>query len=68
MAMAVVAGVPIGYWLGGIFLENYAYRIDVSPGIIAMSIGLVVTLGLAMVGSQTWRAAAVNPVETLRHE
>ena len=68
MAMAVVAGLPIGYWLGGIFLENYAYRVDVSVGIVALSIGLVVTLGLMMVGSQTWKAASVNPVQTIRHE
>lgn len=68
IAFAVVLGTPVGYWIGATFLERYAYRIPLSPLILLSGIMMILSLGVLTIGSQTWRAAASNPVKSLRYE
>lgn len=68
LLIAVGLAVPLG-WLGaGFFLEQFANRITLGPGIFLIAIGTLLTLALLTIGSQTLRAALTNPVDTLRHE
>jgi len=50
------------------FLDEFAYKITIGPGIFL--IGLVTTLVIAMatVGYRSFKAAVVNPVKSLRSE
>jgi putative ABC transport system permease protein len=66
--VALIIGVPLGYLLGEQYLTLYAYKIDVSPSILLCGIGMIVLLGVVCVGSQTWRAAEANPVQSLKYE
>ena len=68
IAMATVLGVPLGYFLGDSFLQTYAYRITISPGLVLIGVSTVALLGVLTIGSQTWRAAGDNPVNSLRYE
>ncbi len=68
IAIAIAIGTPIGYFLGNSFLDTYAYKITVSVALMSGGILLIVVLGLITIGSQTWRASAINPVNTLRYE
>lgn len=68
IGFAIVIGTPIGIWLGGSFIQNYAYKITISPLLVATGIMMVALLGVLTIGSQTWRAAASNPVKSLRYE
>lgn len=68
IAIAIVLGAPVGYLLGSSFIENYAYRIDISAGILLSGIAMIVAIGLIAIGSQTWKAAAANPVRSLKYE
>lgn len=68
IAIAIVIGAPVGYMIGGMFLENYAYKIPISFMIMFTGIAVVVALGAITIASQTWRAATVNPVNSLRYE
>jgi putative ABC transport system permease protein len=68
IAIAIVIGVPTGYFLGGMFLENYAYKIPISFTLMFTGVMTVVILGTLTIASQTWRAAEVNPVNSLRYE
>jgi len=68
VGVAIVLGAPVGYWLGGQFLSTYAYKIDISVALLGTGIGMIVALGLLAIGSQTWKAAAENPVKSLKYE
>lgn len=68
IAIAIVVGAPIGYMAGGIFLENYVYKIPISFTIMFSGVTIVVLLGAITIASQTWRAAVVNPIKSLRYE
>ncbi|MEP1033959.1 ABC transporter permease [Ekhidna sp.] len=68
VGIAIVIGIPLSYYLGAKWLENYAYSIAlewwlfIGAGIIALLIAWIT------VGTQTIKAATVNPVESLKDE
>ncbi|MFZ6013805.1 MAG: FtsX-like permease family protein, partial [Bacteroidota bacterium] len=68
IGIAVVVSVPISFWLGTAFLELYAYKIQISVGLILSGVILVLLLGLITICSQTIKAALTNPVKSLRYE
>ncbi len=59
---------PSTYYFMNKWLENFAYKTEISWWIFA--IAGVLTLGIALltVSWQSWRAATRNPVEALRYE
>ena len=68
IGIAIVIGVPVSYIAGEIFLEGFAYKIQITPLLIGMSIALIAGLGLLIVWSQTIKVATSNPVKYLRNE
>lgn len=68
ISIAAVIGTPIGYLLGDLFLSSYVYRIAISPWLILSAIVTIAALGSLTIGSQTWKAATTNPVNSLRYE
>ena len=50
------------------WLENFAYRIDVGPGVFILAGLLALLIALATVSYQAIKAATANPVEALRYE
>ncbi|HMJ67864.1 MAG TPA: ABC transporter permease [Cyclobacteriaceae bacterium] len=68
ITIAIVIGLPAGYVAGGMFLENYAYRIPISFTLMFSGVITIVILGTLTIASQTWKAAIVNPVNSLRYE
>ena len=66
--IAIAIGVPAGYLVGGMFLENFAYKISISFSLIATGVLTIVILGSVTIASQTLRAARANPVNSLRYE
>jgi putative ABC transport system permease protein len=59
---------PLAYFVMNKWLENFAYRISISPGIFLLSSLLSLAVALLVVGAKTVKAALVNPSETLRYE
>ncbi|MBL7849307.1 MAG: ABC transporter permease [Cyclobacteriaceae bacterium] len=61
-------GTPLGYFLGSVFLDSYAYKAPLT--LLALASGFLVMsfLGALTIGSQTWTASRRNPVESLRYE
>lgn len=68
IAIAVFIGTPISFVLGNLFLDNYAYKIEITPLLLITGISVIVVLGLLVICSQTIKAAASNPVKSLRYE
>jgi putative ABC transport system permease protein len=65
---AVGLGLPLAWWLNRLWLRGFAYRIELGVWTFALSaVGLGVLAFLA-VGSQTVRAARLDPARTLRDE
>lgn len=66
--LAILTGVPVAYFGVNDWLENFAYRIDVSlwPFLLAGLLAMILTWFI--VGSQTVKAARINPAESLRDE
>jgi len=48
--------------------QNFAYKTELSWWIFALSGLLAFVVALLTVSWQSWRAAAMNPVEALRYE
>jgi putative ABC transport system permease protein len=68
LGVAAFLAAPVSYLLADAFLNNYAYRIEITIDWLVMGIGLVMILGLVTIASQTMKASVVNPVKSLRYE
>ena len=60
--------VPVAYFAMNKWLENFAYRVEVSPWIFALAGGLTMMIALLTVSFQAIKAAVANPIEALRYE
>ena len=68
LAIAGFIAIPIGYSAAYLFLLNFAHRVSFRPGAAFLCFLLLLLIGLATIISQTWRAAAANPVKDLHIE
>ncbi|HEU5289146.1 MAG TPA: ABC transporter permease [Cyclobacteriaceae bacterium] len=68
IGIAVILGIPVSIFLGNLFLEQYAYKIEITPLLILSGIFIIAILGLSIICSQTIKAAISNPVKSLRYE
>jgi putative ABC transport system permease protein len=68
VAIAFVIATPIAYFAMNKWLENFAYKTELSWWIFALAGLLALGIALLTVSWQSWRAATRNPVEALRYE
>ena len=66
--VAVVLALPLAYWGAQQWLQTFAYRVDLGPGLFLLAGGLILTIALLTVSAQAWRAARIDPATTLRDE
>lgn len=65
---AFLLAVPVAYWGTRQWLQNFAYRIELGPGLFLGAGGLVVAVALLTVSVQALRAARTDPAVVLREE
>ena len=63
-----VIAFPVAYYFMNKWLQDFAYRIDISWWIFALSGGIALVIAMATVSFQAIKAAIANPVESLRYE
>ena len=71
LKLVLVANVlawPIAYVLMDGWLQDFAYRAELGPGIFLLCGLASVAVALAAVGFQAWRAAISDPIDALRYE
>ena len=68
ISVAILIGVPVSYIAGEVFLEDFPYRIQITPLLFGISIALIGGLSLLIIWTQTVKVAITNPVKWLRHE
>jgi len=66
--LAFVIATPISYFAMNKWLENFAYKTELSWWIFALAGLLALGIALLTVSWQSWKAATRNPVEALRYE
>jgi ABC-type lipoprotein release transport system permease subunit len=59
---------PAAYWVIRKMLSQYAYRAETGPGLYLFAGGMTFLVAMATVVVQTWRAARINPIDTIRYE
>ena len=59
---------PLAWYAGHKWLQNFAYRIEISAWMFFFVMLLTFALVLIMIGLQAIKAATANPVESLRYE
>jgi putative ABC transport system permease protein len=68
VAIAFVIATPISWFAMHKWLENFAYKTELSWWIFALAGILALGIALLTVSWQSWKAATRNPVEALRYE
>ncbi|MUP39838.1 ABC transporter permease [Labilibaculum euxinus] len=68
IAIAFVIACPIAWYAMHKWLENFAYKTELSWWIFALAGLIALGIALLTVSFQAWQAATRNPVESLRYE
>ena len=66
MLVAMIFSIPLSYLVSNLWLDNFAYQIDLSWWIFVLGPLLIVLVSAVTVFTQSIRAASTNPVESLR--
>ncbi|MBS1933307.1 MAG: FtsX-like permease family protein, partial [Bacteroidetes bacterium] len=66
--IAFVIATPIAWWGGHKWLENFSYKTDLSIWMFALGGAIMFAMALLILCIRTFKAATVNPVESLRSE
>ena len=65
---ALVIAIPVSWYAMNKWLENFAYRTELSWWVFALAGTIALGIALLTVSWQSWKAATRNPVEALRYE
>ncbi|MDD2245714.1 MAG: FtsX-like permease family protein [Proteiniphilum sp.] len=63
-----VVAVPLAWWLMEKWLQQFAYRVNVSIVTVILAFIMVTAVTFLTVGWHVWRTARSNPVESLKSE
>lgn len=68
VGIAIIIASPISWYAMNMWLEGFAYRIDISWWVFPLAGSLAILIALLTVSSQAIKAAMMNPVRSLRSE
>lgn len=66
--IAFIIAAPLAWWVIANWLNNFAYKTNLSWWVFALSGIVMVAIALLVLGIQTFKAAMANPVNRLRSE
>ena len=66
--VALIIASPLAWWFMHQWLDNFAYRINISWWIFATAGVLAIVIAFLTISAQSLKAALANPVESLRSE
>jgi len=66
--IAAVLAIPLAYGIMSRWLEDFAFRIILTPWYFLPGALAALLIAWLTVASQAWKAAAARPVDTLRYE
>jgi putative ABC transport system permease protein len=66
--IAFVIAIPVSWWVMHSWLQNYAYRINITWWVFAVAGIVALCIALVTISFQAIKAAVANPVKSLRTE
>lgn len=66
--ISILIGAPVAWYVMNRWLQNFAYRINMSWWVFALAGIIVFVIALLTVSWQSYRAACKNPVDSMRYE
>ncbi len=68
LLISLVIAIPIAWWVGDRYLQDFAYRISLGWWMFAVAAVITIVLTLLTVSIQAIKAATANPVKSLKTE
>lgn len=68
VCIAIIIAVPLCIWVVQFWLNDFAYRISIGPGVFILTALIVVAIAFLTISWQAIRASFINPVKCLRNE
>ncbi len=68
IGIAILISLPLAYWATHSWLQNYSYRIAVSPFVLIIVPLVTILISLVTIGYHSIRASLINPAKTLKTE
>jgi putative ABC transport system permease protein len=68
LAMAFIVAIPLSYYAASNCLQNFAFRISITPLLFVKAAFLIACISLLTVGLQVLRAARTNPIDALKEQ
>lgn len=68
IAIGFALAAPLAWWGMKQYLNEFAYKITLGPGLFLAGLGLTLGVAALTVGYRSLRAAMINPVNSLRSE
>lgn len=68
VVLAFTLAAPLAWWAGTLWLNGFAYRIEINAWIFILTVTGALLIMFATIGYQTIKAASTNPVDSLRNE
>ena len=68
ITIATVIATPLAYWAMNKWLQDFAYRINMSWRMFGLAVALIMLIALITISLQSIKAAIANPVNSLRTE
>lgn len=68
VSIAIIIAVPLAWWAGNKWLQDFAFRISVHAYVFVITALITVLIALCTVGYHSVKAALMNPVKSLRSE
>ncbi len=68
VCISFVIAAPVAWWAMNKWLNDFAFRINISWWMFALSALLALAIAMITVGVQAFRAAIINPVKSLKTE
>ena len=68
VTIAFIIAVPLSWWAMSRWLENFAYRINITVWIFVAGAAITLFIALVAIGIQSMKAATANPVKAIKSE
>ena len=68
VVLALLIATPVAWYLMSKWLEDFAYRINISGWMFVMAGSIVILIALLTISYQACKAALMDPVKSLRSE
>lgn len=63
-----VLAAPVAWFLMNMFLDQFAYKIELGPGVFLLAFSAAISIAMLTVSYKSIKAAIRNPVRSLRYE